>query len=79
MVNWWAEEWSLGSGSSRVSCHVSRTPDGFAVDVFRGEMCVESFLYDSHNEATKVAHALKLHYQSGCGRAKAPDSGRSLA
>ena len=65
MVNWWAEEWSFGSGRSRVSCGISRTEEGYAVQVFRGDSCVESFVYPSRAEAAEVAHALKLHFQVG--------------
>jgi hypothetical protein len=59
MVNWWAEEWSFGSGMSRVSCGISRSDEGYAVELFRGETCVESFVYPSRAEAMQVAQDLK--------------------
>ena len=62
MINWWAEEWSFGSGASRISCGVSRTEEGYAVDVFRGETCVETFIYATRNEAIRIAQRLKHHY-----------------
>jgi hypothetical protein len=60
MVNWWTEEWSFGSGASRVSCGISHTEEGYAVEVFRGDTCMESFVYTSRAEALQVAHRLKL-------------------
>lgn len=63
MVRWWAEEWSFGAGPSRVSCGISRTEEGYAVDVFRGDTCVESFIYASRREAVQAAQGLKLQYR----------------
>ena len=64
MANWWAEQWSFGSGSSRVSCGVSRTDEGYVVDVVRGDTSVESFVYPSREEALHVAQGLKLSYRA---------------
>ena len=63
MTNWWAEEWSIGSGRARTLCGIARTDDGYAVDVFRGDTCLDSFEYRSRSEAIQAAHTLKLQYQ----------------
>ena len=44
MVNWWAEQWSFGSGASRLSCGISLSDEGYVVDVCRGGTFVESFV-----------------------------------
>ncbi len=79
MVNWWAEEWSLGTGPARISCGIARTDEGYAVDVFKGDTCVESFLYRSRSEALQAAHLLKLQYRHGGGALKPTDDGRPSA
>lgn len=76
MIHWWAEEWSFGSGVSRVSCGISKTPEGYAVDLFRGATCVESFVYPSREEAIQVAHGLKVQYRDA-GISPPPAGGRS--
>ncbi len=63
MVNWRAENWSFGSGASRVSCGVSQTEDGYAVQLFRGDHCVERFVYPSRAEAMDAARSLKLQFR----------------
>jgi hypothetical protein len=65
MLNWWHEEWSFGSGASRISCGVSRTEEGYVVQVFRGDTCVESFVYPSRAEASAVAYRLKSQFRVG--------------
>jgi hypothetical protein len=57
-----AEQWSVGSGRSRVSCGISRSEDGYAVDLFRGETCVDSFFYSTRADAERVTRELKLQY-----------------
>lgn len=57
-----AERWSLGSGRSRVSCGISRSEDGFAVDLFRGDVRVDSFFYSNRVDAERVTRQLKLQY-----------------
>jgi hypothetical protein len=57
-----AEQWSLGSGPSRVSCGISRNEDGFAVDLFRGGTRLESSFYASRADAERVTRTLKLQY-----------------
>jgi hypothetical protein len=58
----WAEQWVLGSGRSRVACGISRTEDGFAVDLFHGETCVDSFFYRTRADAERITRSLKLQY-----------------
>jgi hypothetical protein len=62
MVSWRSEQWRVGAGRSRVSCGISRTEDGFAVDVICGETCVDSFFYQNRADAERVTRQLKLQY-----------------
>ena len=64
MTGWWAEEWSFGAGRTRMYCGITRTDEGYAVDVFRGDPCVDSFVYDNLTEARKIAQGLKLQYRN---------------
>lgn len=64
MSAWWAEQWSFGRGRARTYCGIRRTPEGFAVEVFRGDTCVDSFVYGSVVDAKRVAHGLKLQYRN---------------
>ena len=57
-----AEQWSLGSGRSRVSCGISRSEDGFAVDLFRGEIRVDSYFYQTRADAERTTRQLKLQF-----------------
>ena len=70
MGNWWAEEWSFGSGRSRASCGISRTDEGYAVDLFRGDTCVESFVFPTRAEALEAVHTLKLQHGGSGGRSR---------
>lgn len=74
-MNWWAEEWSFGAGPSRLSCGISRTEEGYAVDVFRGDTCVESFVYRDRAEAVGASRALKRQYQQRRTRPTATSTG----
>jgi hypothetical protein len=60
MCDWWREQWSLGEGQSRVYCGIARTKEGYAVDVFRGDTCVDSFPYGNRQDAIDGAWTLKL-------------------
>ena len=60
MYDWWREQWSLGEGQSRVYCGIARTKEGDAVDVFRGDTCVDSVPYGNRQEAIAGAWTLKL-------------------
>lgn len=64
MPGWWAEEWSFGHGRTRTYCGITHTEEGYAVDVFRGDTCVDSFMYGSLTEARRVAQALRLQYRN---------------
>ena len=57
-----AEQWKLGSGGSRISCGISRTEDGFSVDVFHGDRCVDRFAFLTRLDAERQTRTLKLHY-----------------
>ena len=57
-----SERWRIGSGGARVSCGISRTEDGFAVDLFRGDTCVDSFFYRTRADAERTTRMLKLQY-----------------
>jgi hypothetical protein len=63
MRNWWTEIWSVGDGPGRTYCGIARTPDGFALDVFRGDTCLESTLHASWGDAEREASALKRRYR----------------
>lgn len=62
MADWWTEEWSVGTGRSRVYCGIARTDDGYAVDVFRGDTCIDSFVFDTRTDARRAADGLKVFY-----------------
>jgi hypothetical protein len=63
MVKWWVDVWSLGEGATRLSCGVARTPEGFAVDLFEGDTCIESEVYPTRAEARQAAENLRGRYQ----------------
>jgi len=58
-----AEQWKLVSGGSRISCGISRTEDGFSVDVFDGDVCVDQFPCDNRTDAERRTRSLKLLYR----------------
>ena len=62
MIDWWAEEWSIGTGQTRVYCGIARTEDGYAVDVFRGDTCIDSFVFNTRADARRAAEGLRMHY-----------------
>ena len=57
-----AEQWKLMSGGSRISCGISRTEDGFSVDVYDGETCVDRYACGTRGDAERRTRALKLRY-----------------
>jgi hypothetical protein len=63
MRNWWTEMWSIGEGPDRTYCGIARTPDGFALDVFRGDTCLASTLHASWSEAEREACSQKRRYR----------------
>jgi len=65
---WWTEAWSFGSGRSRMYCGISRTDEGYAVDVFSGDTCVDSVPCRTRADAARITQELKRAYQSGRAR-----------
>lgn len=63
MRNWWTEIWSIPGRAGRTYCGIARTPDGFALDVFRGDICIASTLHATWGEAEREALALKRRYR----------------
>jgi hypothetical protein len=51
--------WRHGNGSSRLSCGVARTADGFVVDVQRGDACVKTEQFTTREAAVRRALALE--------------------
>lgn len=64
MARWWNEVWSFGKGPGRTYCGISRTAEGYAVDLFCGDTCVDSFNYDNRADATRATEVLKLLYST---------------
>ena len=58
----WAEVWSAGHGRSRSYCGIAQTEEGFAVDVFHGDTCVASAVFDSQAEAQRAANQMRGRY-----------------
>jgi hypothetical protein len=70
---WWTEIWSVGRGSNRVYCGIARTEEGFAVDLFHGDTCVESRVLGTRTDAVKAAGALeRRHSREGRSRQVPP-------
>jgi hypothetical protein len=61
-TEWWREVWSVGDGPSRTYCGIARTPEGFAVDVFEGDDCIESELFESRLEAAYAVDLFRRRY-----------------
>lgn len=57
-----SEQWKLVSGGSRISCGISRTEDGFSVDVFDGEICVDRYACGTRSDAERRTRTIKLTY-----------------
>lgn len=62
MSGWWTPMWSIGAGANRVYCGIARTEEGFAVDVFRGDTCLESLVFERRTEAVRGAAAFERQY-----------------
>jgi hypothetical protein len=61
--NWWTEMWSIGDDAGRTYCGIARTPDGFAVDVFRGDNCIASTIHGTWRAAEDESAVLKRRYR----------------
>lgn len=59
---WWREVWSVGEGRARTYCGITRTPEGFAVDVFEGDTCVESESFATRLEAAYAVDLFRRRY-----------------
>lgn len=60
--DWWREIWSFGEGPSRVYCGIAKTSEGFAVDVFQGDTCVESETFATRIEAAFAVDLFRRRY-----------------
>lgn len=60
--DWWREIWSVGDGASRRYCGIARTPDGYAVDVFVGDQCLESETFETRIEAAYAVDIYRRRY-----------------
>ena len=60
--DWWREVWSVGDGRSRTYCGIARTPEGYAVDVFEGDTCLESEVFGSRLEAAYAVDRFRRQY-----------------
>lgn len=58
----WTELWSSGYGRDRAYCGIAETEDGFAVDMFEGDTCVASALFNSYTDAEDAAMRLRSRY-----------------
>ena len=79
MTGSWTEVWSYGRGSARTYCGISRTYDGFAVDVFHGFTCLETTVHETHDAAMAMARACRARYRrAGMAARKARQYSREL-
>lgn len=62
MASAWKEIWSVGTGRNRHYCGIARTEDGHAVDVMRGDTCLESETYLTLQQAEQAAEANRRRY-----------------
>ena len=61
-TEWWREIWSVGEGRSRIYCGIAKTPDGYAVDVFAGDSCIDSETFGSRLEAAYAVDIFRRRY-----------------
>ena len=62
MKDWWREVWSVGQGQTRKYCGIAKTEDGYAVDVFEGDTCLESVSFVTRLEAAYAVDAFRRSY-----------------
>lgn len=74
---WWREVWSVGEGRRRVYCGIARTPDGYAVDVFEGDSCIESDTFPSRLEAAYAVDMFRRRYAPQSVETAAPVMARA--
>jgi hypothetical protein len=61
-THWWREVWSLDDGVRRRYCGIAKTPDGYAVDVFEGDTCIESETFPTRFEAALAVDSYRQRY-----------------
>jgi hypothetical protein len=71
-TEWWREVWSVGDGPSRTYCGIARTPEGYAVDVFEGDDCVESEAFESRLEAAYAVDLFRRRYAGEAREVRTP-------
>ncbi len=76
--DWWREIWSVGEGASRVYCGIARTPDGYAVDVFEGDQCLESDTFETRIEAAYAVDIFRRRYGREATEAAMPFMARAM-
>ena len=64
MADSWTELWSIGAGRSRIYCGIARTEEGFAVDVFHGDWCIDSEVHATRATAVRAALARERQYHA---------------
>ena len=77
--DWWREVWSVGDGGSRTYCGIARTPEGFAVDVFEGDNCIESESFETRLEAAYAVDLFRRRYARQPNDPVAPFMARAMA
>ena len=78
-TEWWREVWSVGDGPSRTYCGIARTPEGYAVDVFEGDDCIESESFDSRLEAAYAVDLFRRRYAGEAREATMPRMSGAMA
>ena len=61
-TEWWREVWSISEGRTRIYCGIAKTADGYAVDVFRGDTCIESDTFPTRIEAAYAVDLFRQRY-----------------
>ncbi len=73
----WTEIWRSGQGRTSRVCTIEDTPEGCAVDVFRGDVCIYAVVFPTREEALRAAQDKRLRQR--LNEAVAPlDIARSL-
>ncbi len=62
MADSWTEMWSIGGGRARTYCGIAEAEGEFAVDLFSGDTCLSSEVFDTRSEAVRTAQALHRRY-----------------
>jgi len=63
MADTWTELWSVRAGRSRTYCGVARTEEGFAVDVFRDDTCIDTEEHATRELAVRAALARERDFR----------------